>query len=282
MKSKITNGETTFLFSAKVLGKYDVKYFRCNDTGFIQTEEPYWLNEAYGSAITSLDLGILYRNIKFCNTIIPLLSRYFDENGQFLDYAGGYGIFTRLMRDKGYNFYHHDQYCENLFAKHFELSDLQAGSRFELVTAFELFEHLANPIEEISAILKYSDTIFFSTEMVPDKPLKSPDDWWYMAPETGQHIAFYTKKALEEIGKKLNLQLFSNNMDLHILTSKKWSKLQLDGSSENPFADHKLSKRSFFNRLFHSSKVETKLRPSLLEKDFNYVKSIIAQTDNRQ
>ena len=64
MKSKITGGDTSLLFEKKVLGKFDVKYFRCEDTGFIQTEDPYWLEESYSSAITKLDIGLPYRNIQ--------------------------------------------------------------------------------------------------------------------------------------------------------------------------------------------------------------------------
>ncbi len=58
MISKITAGQTKLLFTAKVLGKYDVQYYQCVITGFIQTEEPYWLEEAYSSAITKLDIGL--------------------------------------------------------------------------------------------------------------------------------------------------------------------------------------------------------------------------------
>ena len=69
MKSKITGGSTTLLFTAKVLNQYDVKYYRCNDTGFIQTENPYWLPEAYSDAITKLDIGLPYRNIQLTDRV---------------------------------------------------------------------------------------------------------------------------------------------------------------------------------------------------------------------
>lgn len=94
MQSKITGGDTTLLFTAKILGKYDVKYYRCNQTGFIQTEEPYWLDEAYSSAITKLDVGLPYRNITLSEKVSKLLVKDFDKTGIFLDYAGGYGLFT--------------------------------------------------------------------------------------------------------------------------------------------------------------------------------------------
>src|SRR5476651_2675365 len=134
MQSKITGGNATFLFEAKVLNKYTVKYYRCDETGFIQTEEPYWLDEAYSSAITKLDIGLPYRNINLSNSITELLVKNFDYKGIFLDYAGGYGLFTRLMRDKGFNFYNTDKYCANLFAEYFDLTDLAPASVFEITT----------------------------------------------------------------------------------------------------------------------------------------------------
>src|SRR5258707_10130160 len=103
MKSKITGGDTSLLFTKKILNKYDVSYYRCNDTGFIQTEEPFWLEEAYSSVITKLDIGLPYRNIDLSERVSRLLATKFNNKAIFLDYAGGYGLFTRLMRDKGFN-----------------------------------------------------------------------------------------------------------------------------------------------------------------------------------
>jgi len=37
-----------------------------------------------------------------------------NPDGIFLDYAAGYGLFVRLMRDAGYNFRWSDLYCQNL------------------------------------------------------------------------------------------------------------------------------------------------------------------------
>jgi hypothetical protein len=31
------------------------------------------------------------------------------QPGNFLDFGGGYGVFTRWMRDEGYDFFHYDQ-----------------------------------------------------------------------------------------------------------------------------------------------------------------------------
>ena len=46
-----------------VLAKYNVRYYRCPFCGFIQTETPFWMEEAYASAITSSDIGYVDRNV---------------------------------------------------------------------------------------------------------------------------------------------------------------------------------------------------------------------------
>ena len=267
MRSKITDGETTLLFTSKVLQKHDVKYYRCNDTGFIQTEEPYWLDEAYSSAITKLDVGLLYRNLILRDRVSKIIVKDFNEAGVFLDYAGGYGAFTRLMRDNGFNFYNTDKFCQNLFAEYFDLNDLPVNTRFELVSAFEVFEHLTDPIPEIQEMLKFSDNLLFSTELQPDN-IQSVDDWPYFATETGQHVAFYNKASLKAIADRLGYDFYTDGSFLHL-----FSKTNFDHNpvlpEKEPFLLCKARK--------YIKKAEKKigLPDSLLMADWNYIKDLL-------
>lgn len=127
MTCKICNQQTKTLFRAKIMNKYEISYFYCEYCGFLQTEEPYWLNKAYSESINISDIGYLQRNIHLAQKITILLSLFFDKNGKFLDYAGGYGVFVRLMRDIGFDFYWDDKYTPNLFAKGFEHKDNWRG-----------------------------------------------------------------------------------------------------------------------------------------------------------
>ena len=219
---KICEFNTNFFASTIVLDKYKVDYFQCPNCGFVQTEEPYWLVEAYSNVITRSDVGIVYRNNYCSQKASQIIFNIFDSKAKFLDYGGGYGLFVSIMRDLGFNFYWDDKFCQNILAQGFEINN---SHRYELVTAFEVFEHFINPIEEIENILKFSRNILFSTEILPaDNP--KPDKWWYYAPHEGQHISIYTLKALSIIAEKHNLNFYSssipnNDISLHLLTEKK-------------------------------------------------------------
>jgi hypothetical protein len=220
MKCKICNSSTRLVFTSKILKRYYVKYFKCDSCGYLFTEKPFWLDEAYSRSINLSDTGLLDRNIYFSKVLSVLIYFCFDKNGNFLDYAGGYGVFTRLMRDMGFDFYWHDPYTKNLFANGFE-KDLKSDLKFELLTAFEVFEHLVDPKEEIEKMISYTNTIVFSTELMPQE-IPIPKDWWYYGFNHGQHISFYTKKTLYTLANLFNLNYYNVN-GLQILTKRKFN-----------------------------------------------------------
>ena len=187
MNCKICNHKAKNIFTAKILNKYYAKYYYCNHCGFLQTEEPYWLKEAYNNFISIIDTGIMSRNIGSSKITATILYFLFDPQGKYLDFAGGYGIFTRLMRDIGFDFYWHDLYSPNLVARGFESKSISL--KYELITSFESLEHFVEPIKEIESMIKFSDNILFSTELLPST-LPKPEEWWYYALEGGQHISF--------------------------------------------------------------------------------------------
>ncbi len=220
MNCKVCKNKTTKIFNSLVLHKYSVDYFQCANCGLLFTEEPYWLKEAYARPINLSDTGLLDRNMYFSKVLSVLIYFYFNKNGSFLDYAGGYGVFTRLMRDVGYDFYWHDPYTQNLFANGFE-KDLKSDLKFELLTAFEVFEHLVDPKEEIEKMISYTDTIVFSTELMPQE-IPDPKEWWYYGFNHGQHISFYSEKTFNTLAKQFGLNYYNVN-GIQILTKRKFN-----------------------------------------------------------
>lgn len=260
-------------------------YYQCEKCGFLQTEEPYWLEEAYKSgAISALDTGILYRNINLRHRTQTILQRLFSEFNDFyaLDYGGGEGIFVRMMRDSGYNFYRHDLFADNLYARFFDLKDVPRGTRFDILTAFEVFEHLANPLAEIKKMLEYSDILLFSTELQPAEDNLELKDWWYLVPETGQHISFYNQTSLEKIADLLDLNFYTDQMNLHILSKTPLIDPFKANETENTKAN--LAKRlidKLYNKFskVQSNQMKTQVPPSLTMKDFELVKKKLNKED---
>ena len=225
MKCKICAAQAKKVFSARVMNKYDVEYFRCDNCEYLFTENPYWLDEAYERAINISDTGIISRNQHFTELLSSVIYFLFNKKGKYVDYAGGFGLCTRMMRDVGFDYYWHDPYCENLFSTGFEIN-IKNENNFDLISAFEVFEHLTDPADEIKKMLQISNTIIFSTVILP-KPVPKPDDWWYYAFEHGQHISFYSLRTLNFVADMFDLNLY-NISDLFILTKKSLSATKLN------------------------------------------------------
>lgn len=217
---QICSNPTKYIFSQRILLKYDVKYIECTKCGFIQTETPYWLDEAYKSTITNLDIGLLSRAdicLQKAIKLIATLQRYdvVNHDMKILDFAGGYGVFTRKMRDKGFDAFWQDDFCENIFAQSFEID---GNTYYDLITAFEVFEHVTDPVELVKRLRNYGKIIFFSTELVPTDKSKI-DNWWYLTPTTGQHVSFYTIESLRILGE-INNMVYFNSSNFHVFIPK--------------------------------------------------------------
>ena len=221
----VCNSSMPRTFSATLLQKYDVTYYHCPQCGLLQTEEPYWLEEAYADAIAVADTGLVMRNISLAAKLAALLYLSFDPRAAFVDVAGGYGMLTRLMRDYGFNFYWDDKFCTNLLARGFEAGN--SPEPFAACTAFEVLEHVHDPLAFIRQQLEQYDcrTFIFTTELYEggEPPAQ---DWWYYAFNTGQHISFFQHKTLEKLAERLRLNFYSFN-GLHIFTDQEMRKTAL-------------------------------------------------------
>ena len=216
---RVCRMQTEEFFSTVLLQRYSVKYFKCSECGYVQTEEPYWLEEAYNKPINDSDTGMMMRSFWHKNIATTLIYFLFNKKGDFLDYGGGYGVFVRLMRDVGFDFNWQDKHTENLFARGFEFSESE-NTNVELLTCFEAFEHFVDPLAEMEKLLSISHNILLSTEIIPE-PTPSPNDWWYYGTEHGQHIGFFQKKAFEFLASKYNLNFYTNGQNIHLFTEKK-------------------------------------------------------------
>ena len=91
-------------FRARVLARHDVDYWQCQQCGLLQTDEPWWLEESYTEAIVASDTGLVERNLWVAERLSALLCLCFEPRGAYCDIAGGFGLLTRLMRDRGFDY----------------------------------------------------------------------------------------------------------------------------------------------------------------------------------
>ena len=122
------------------------------------------------------------------------------------------------MRDIGFDFYWRDPYSPNLVVRGFESKS--NNLKYELITSFESFEHFVKPIKEIENMIQFSGNILFSTDLLLST-LPKPEEWWYYALESGQHISFYSYRTLKCIAKKYDMNLYSNGNSFHLFTKNK-------------------------------------------------------------
>lgn len=260
---RICGGTTHAIGAALILGRHEGVYKSCERCGFTFVENPFWLKEAYESAITKVDLGSVQRCEQYSRLLKTLIHLHSDAGGRFIDYGGGYGLLVRRMRDLGYDYHWYDEYCQNIFATGFEV-ERGACKDFSLLSAFEVFEHIVDPVTELQKMTEFSKHIIFSTELI-SRPAPQPGTWWYYAPEHGQHISFYTWDSLNRLARRLNLR-FSTAGPIHMFSAKKVSPTLLRLACK-PYASVLL------NHVFR--------RPTLLERDFLEARSRLMELQSR-
>lgn len=191
-----------------------VTYFECQTCKYVQTEEPYWLDIAYANIINLVDTGICRRNLQNVKNVQAVIKLLKLKSPKVLDYAGGYGLLTRLLRDNGIDAYWLDEFCPNLVARGFE-GVLQ---NLDITLMFEVFEHLAHPKNELASIFTNSQNVLISTLLIPD-PAPNFCDWPYYGLQHGQHVGFYRKETLQFIADKYKKHYISFDDNLHLFTN---------------------------------------------------------------
>jgi len=196
---RLCGGDQKYIFTKKILDKYTVRYYECSSCESLQTEYPYWIEEAYQkNNLSRLDTGAMQRNLHNFSACIALLKLLKINN--VLDYGGGDGVLCRLLRDFRVNCYLKDSYAFPTYAQGFDIPDFDEP---ELITSFEVLEHFVDPATDLEKLFEYSSRYLLVTTEIYSNQDQS---WWYLAPLSGQHIFFYSRKSLEYIATRYGYQ----------------------------------------------------------------------------
>jgi len=191
---RLCGGALLERFGLTVLRKHTVRYHECQFCGSLQTEPPHWLEEAYASNLSDLDTGSGQRNLTNLAACF-LVSRIFRAN-DVIDFGGGDGLLCRLLRDYAINCFVRDKHAAASYAQGFTQADFAVP---QMLIAFEVMEHFAEPKVEWEQLFALGPRVLLASTTLYRRQGK---DWWYLSPESGQHIFFYSERALQWIAQQ--------------------------------------------------------------------------------
>jgi hypothetical protein len=212
---RLCGSAAEFRFTKPILlGSRECHYFQCSGCGALQTETPTWLDKSYGPDFHMLGIGSANRSV-WSQALVHYLATVLGIRGPILDFGGGCGLLCRLLRDLGYDGRLHDRFTQNVFAEGFEG---ELGPGLGAIVSFEVFEHFANPAEDVGALLSCGpDFLIVGT----DKYLGQGPDWYYLFPHHGQHVFFWSLGAHRWIAKQHGYQVVTCGQKVTVYSKRR-------------------------------------------------------------
>ena len=204
-----------------------VYYALCNQCNFCYSPEMIlWTPELFKAHVYNddyLTIDSEYEEIRPKQNFGLINSKLgqFKKKFSHLDYGGGNGNLSSLLRADGFDSTSYDVFVDTFTA-------IELGKKFDLITAFEVFEHHSDPnqlIKELCELLMPNRMILFSTilsdgNIVPNNRL----NWFYASPRNG-HISLFSKAPLEFLARKFEFNFVSDWFQHQIFfkTQPQWS-----------------------------------------------------------
>lgn len=138
------------------------------------------------------------------------------EHIRHLDYGGGNGGLSALLAQQGWNTLSYDPFPG-------DRTTAESLGKFNLITSFEVFEHVPDPNTLMTSLCKLMDDeclVLFST-LVSDGNILPQGrlNWWYAAPRNG-HISLFSTRSLALLAEKHGLGFRSFSATTHCFFNK--------------------------------------------------------------
>jgi hypothetical protein len=192
-------------FQVVFLRNIPVKLYECAGCGSLQTNFPTWLDRAYADLRPVRDVWMVSRTERMRALVVSVLRLLGPRYRKVYDWGGGNGLLVRMLRDLGIDAYRADLYVDNYYSVGF---DVEEGSKADLMTAFEVFEHSDDPrklMREMSAF--QPEAILLSTELYRGQG----EDWSYIHKDAGKHVFFYTEQAMNNLAGQFGYRCITTN-----------------------------------------------------------------------
>jgi hypothetical protein len=206
------------LFKVMIQSENSCDLFSCTKCEFAFYPDQNWIDKSFSEELNSLDIGATDRTLIAADYLSVLLKAQKLSGGSILDYGGGYGLLCRIMRDRGFDFENYDPHTRQIFPTSGKTISNPLEQRYDAVTLIEVALHFEDPVEEFKRLLELSDLVFFTAVLTDDK---LDSDWWYLSLETGQHIALFSMKTLEEIANEVGVHVTTDGKFFHIFHREK-------------------------------------------------------------
>ena len=196
--------------------QYDHNYYICDNCGFIFLDDAKIISPDEEKKEYSFHQNSFENEgyVKMFREFIEKAIRpYKAQIKTALDFGSGPGpVLAELFRREGFQV--------DIYDKYFAPDEAYLKKKYDLITATEVLEHLADPM----AALKVLKSLLNKNGIIAIMTLFHPEDdeafkqWWYRRDAT--HIGFYTPKTMRRIAELLGFKvLLLDNKNLCVFTT---------------------------------------------------------------
>lgn len=180
-----------------------------------------FLNHIYNEDYVRVDPDYLTARPKSNAGIVEQLFGQHREQIRHLDYGGGNGGLSAILKQLGWDSTSYDPFPG-------DGQTVESLGQFNLITSFEVFEHVPDPnvlMANLRPLMGEECLVLFST-MASDGniPPNGRLNWWYASPRNG-HISLFSLRSLGLLAEKngLGFRTFNGATHCFFTTLPSWA-----------------------------------------------------------